>query len=283
MSERVTPGLSGVAETLLLPLYARARESQRTGGVLHDLKAEQIVARLDYDFDRIALRDFHQAARVMGTREFDRIVRGFLAQHPAGVVVHLGCGLDTRFDRVDNGSVTWFDLDLPAVVALRRELGMAAGPARYQLITGSAFDDAWLAQVAAVVGAGDVLIVAEGVFTFFPVEQVRWLVACVAELFPGAELAFDVFMPWAVRVGNGQLAVMGLKAPMRWGLQRPEDVLAWGAGFRLLEAWYYFDRPEPRLAGVSWLRHVPGMRHFAGVFHYQLGTRRAAAEDPADV
>ena len=181
MSERVTPGLSGVAETLLLPLYARARESQRTDGVLHDLKAEQIVSRLDYDFDRIALRDFHQATRVMGTREFDRIVRGFLAQHPAGVVVHLGCGLDTRFERVDNGSVTWFDLDLPAVVQLRRELGMAAGPARYQLITGSAFDDAWLTQVAAVVGHGDVLVVAEGVLTFFTVEQVRWLVASVAE------------------------------------------------------------------------------------------------------
>lgn len=274
MHDRVAPQLAGVAETLLMPLYARAVESRRTDGVIQDPRAEELVARLDYDFERVALHGFHQPARVMGTREFDRITREFLTRHPYGVVVHLGCGLDTRFDRVDNGSVTWFDIDLPDVADLRRELGLDGGPgragARYHLIGGSAFDDAWMTDVAAE-GDRAVLFVAEGVLTFFPADQIKALFAAIAERFPGAEVALDVFMPWAIRVGNLQMARMGFKAPMRWGLKRPEEVLAWGEGFELLRAWYYFDEPEPRMRSVAWIRHIPVMRRFAGIFHYQLG------------
>lgn len=258
-----------------MPLYARAVESRRADAVFQDPRAEELVAQLDYDFDRVALRGFHQSTRVMGTREFDRITSQFLVRHPDGVVVHLGCGLDTRFDRVDNGAVTWFDLDLPEVAELRRELGLAAGPTRYHLVGGSALDDAWLAEVAAETAGRSVLVVAEGVLAYFTDEQARSLFGAIAQRLPGAELVFDVFQPWAIRVGNLQMALMGFRAPMRWGLRRPADVLAWGEGFRLLEAWYYFDQPEPRLRGVAWLRHVPGMRRFAGIFHYQLGRSEA--------
>ena len=43
-------------------------------------------------------------------------------RNPQAAVVHLGCGLDTRFERVDNGQVEWFDLDIPDVMALRESL-----------------------------------------------------------------------------------------------------------------------------------------------------------------
>jgi O-methyltransferase involved in polyketide biosynthesis len=54
--------------------------------------------------------------------EFDRRTQAFLARVPAAVVVHIGCGLDTRFERVDNGQVEWYGLDLPEVIELRRQL-----------------------------------------------------------------------------------------------------------------------------------------------------------------
>jgi len=47
---------------------------------------------------------------ILKGREFDRFAQDFLSRHPDGVVVHIGCGLDTRFERVDNGRVdgmTW--------------------------------------------------------------------------------------------------------------------------------------------------------------------------------
>ena len=41
--------LSGVPETMLQTVYARAKESSGRGAI-HDAKAEEIVERLDYDF-----------------------------------------------------------------------------------------------------------------------------------------------------------------------------------------------------------------------------------------
>lgn len=71
---------------------------------------------------------------VLRTREFDRYARDFLTRHPVAVVVHIGCGLDCRFERVDNGTVAWYDLDLPEVIALRRKLIGDEG-ARYHLLS----------------------------------------------------------------------------------------------------------------------------------------------------
>ena len=49
MTETTSPTLSGVAETLLLPLYIRALESQRPDALLKDDKAVALVKQMDYD------------------------------------------------------------------------------------------------------------------------------------------------------------------------------------------------------------------------------------------
>ena len=36
---------------------------------------------------------------------FDRALKSYLQQYPDAVCVNLGCGLDSRFSRVDNGSI----------------------------------------------------------------------------------------------------------------------------------------------------------------------------------
>ena len=47
MKEKIK--LSGVPETMLQTVYARAKES-RGRGTIHDAKAEEIIEKLDYDF-----------------------------------------------------------------------------------------------------------------------------------------------------------------------------------------------------------------------------------------
>ncbi len=42
-----------------------------------------------------------QVNYLLRMREFDRLARAFLAEHPDGVIVDLGCGLDTRFERIE--------------------------------------------------------------------------------------------------------------------------------------------------------------------------------------
>jgi O-methyltransferase involved in polyketide biosynthesis len=149
MPEIANQNLSGVAETLLIPLYNRAMESQRPDAIMKDEKAVALVTKMNYDFDQVRKIRTHEGnkiARIMLTREMDRYARDFLSRHPEAVVVHIGCGLDSRFERVDNSRVEWYDLDLPDVIGLRRKFIGDEGE-RYHLLGCSVLEDAWLEAV----------------------------------------------------------------------------------------------------------------------------------------
>jgi len=111
-----------VAEMLLIPLYVRAVEAQRPDALLRDDQAMTMVEQIDYDFSRIKIAGHDQVGMVLRVGQFDHYTQDFLTRHPDAVVVHVGCGLDTRFERVDNGQVEWYDLDLPEVMELRQRL-----------------------------------------------------------------------------------------------------------------------------------------------------------------
>lgn len=263
-----------VAETLLIPLYARALEAQQPAPLIRDDTAVALVERIDYDFARSSLRGLDQVTAIMRVREFDRRTRDFLGRHREAVVVHIGCGLDTRFERVDNGQVTWYDLDLPEVIALRRQL-IAEGDRRRYLGC-SVFDSSWLADVS-VHASRPFLFLAEGVFPYFEEEQVKGLFLTLAARFPGGELVCDAMTPFMVRLHNLELRVLRVGARLRWGLRHGRDPEGWGspssAGgrIRLLDEWFYFERSEPRLGAAYLMRYLPPLAKGVGIFHYRLG------------
>ena len=264
--------LSGVAETLLLPLYIRAMESQRPDALIRDDKAVALIRQINPDsswVQKMMVDEDDRVGLVLRNREFDRYVRDFLARNPDAAVVHIGCGLDSRFERVDDGRVEWYDFDLPEVIELRRKLIGGEGP-RYHLLAGSAFDSTWLDGVSSH-RLRPFLFVAEGVLMYFEEAQVKSLVLMLREHFPGAELAFDAFSRFLVRMNNFRISRTKIGARYRWGLKRGKDLEGWGAGICLLDEWYPFSRPEPRLAHIRWMRHIPLLAKVMGIFHYRLG------------
>lgn len=271
-SGMVDPALSGVAETLLIPLYNRAMESQRPNAIMKDEKAVALVTQMSYDFDqvrKIRMTEGNKVARIMLTREMDRYARDFLSRHPEAVVVHIGCGLDSRFERVDNGRVEWYDLDLPEVIGLRRNL-IGDERERYHLLGCSVFEDAWLEAVK-VHSQRPFLFLAEGVFVFFMEAQVKSLVLKLRDHFPGAELVFDGWTPFFVWLGNHQLSRSKFGGLMRWGFWRSRALEGWGEGIHMLGQWGFFDRPEPRMRPYRWAAPIFRLFKPMRIFHYQLG------------
>ena len=129
MKEKIK--LSGVPETMLQTIYARAKES-RGRGIIHDAKAEEIIEKLDYDFS-LADKDTAMHSGVIArTIVLDRLTTAWLATHPGGVVVNIACGLDTRCYRM-KGYAHWYNLDLPETMAVRAKLLPESG---------------WISQVA---------------------------------------------------------------------------------------------------------------------------------------
>jgi O-methyltransferase involved in polyketide biosynthesis len=272
MTETSKQNLTGVSETLLITLYLRAMESQRQDALIKDEKAAAMVAQMSYDFSRIKrirMGERHKVTIILRNREFDRCVRDFLTRNPDSVVISLGCGLDSRFERVDNGRVIWYDLDLPEVIELRRKF-IGGEIERYHWLPYSAFDPAWL-EIVGVHQPRPFLFLGEGVLMYFKEEQVKSLILRLHERFPGAELVFDAFSPYLIRVSNLRFALARYSARYHWGIKKGKDLEKWGTGILLLDEWFPFDHPETRLADVSWMRHMPLFAKVMGIFRYRLG------------
>ena len=269
MPGKVLQSLKGVPETLLMTLYVRARESQRPDAMIRDRRAVAIVDQIECDFSRLRMHRHDEVAVIMRMMRFDRHVRDFMMRYPDGVVVHIGCGLDTRFERVDNGCVEWFDLDVPDVMELRRKL-INTENERYHTLSASVFEQNWIESVSRF-KPRPFLFVAEGVLPYFAEAQVKALILQLRQHFPGSELVCDAHTPFVIWVDNLQLAAAGVGARLRWSIKRGKDMENWGEGIQLLDEWNYYDDDEPRLRAFRWIRLIPQLAKSSGIFHYRLG------------
>jgi O-methyltransferase involved in polyketide biosynthesis len=227
---------------------------------------------MDYEFQKIRQIRMDQddmTSLILRNREFDRQAGRFMERCPDAVVVHIGCGLDTRFERVDDGGVEWFDLDIPAVIALRKRL-LGGESGRYHHLASSVFDLSWFKEIEDYQDR-PLLFMAEGVFMYFHAEEIKSLVIALLKRFPGSELVFDAFSPYLVRMNNLRFSMSHFGARYHWGLRRAVDFSCWAEGIRLLDEWSYFDKPEPRLAHIYWMRRIPFLARVLAVYHFQLG------------
>jgi O-methyltransferase involved in polyketide biosynthesis len=280
MTKSTVETLRGVSETLLVTLYLRAIESQRPDALIKDKKAVALVKQLrdegQYDFSRIRLLHLNEANKlvtILRSREFDRYTRDFLMRHPNALVVHIGCGFDTRFDRVDNGQVVWYDLDLPDIIELRRQL-IGDEEERYHLLGYSVLDSTWL-EVVSEYRQRPFLFLAEGLTMHLKETQNKALVRMLYDHFPGAELIFDAYSPIHNIVSNLQSARFGFRT--HWGLWHGQEIESWGnvspsgADIRLLDEWGFLVRTESRLTRLRWLRPIESLFRTLRIYHFKLG------------
>jgi O-methyltransferase involved in polyketide biosynthesis len=239
--------LGAVEETLLVPLYARAVESRRKHPILVDPLAIEMVQAIDWDYERIAQRR-RMLACVLRTAMFDEFVVEFLRGHPEGTVVEIGAGLNTRFERLDNGMLHWFDLDLPDVVELRRKF--FTDSARRTTLSGSIVDSNWIAAVRQ--SPGPYFFVAETVFVYLQAPEVKAALAQMARNFLGVRVALDTASLRAITRGNKDFARRKMAARFAWACEDPHEVEAWNIGLRLVESRTPFDVAGPLRARLSW-------------------------------
>ena len=192
--------LGTVQKTLLTPLLARADQYQRDDAILRDRKAFEIVQQLvpHYAPDFAAIRRFPDTLTGCAIRAavFDRWIQSFLDQHDDAAVVSIAEGLDTTFERNDDGRALFFELDFPDVIALRREL--FGGAPRRVMIAGSVFETGWIDRVRHS-GRTRFLFQAAGLTMYLPAQQVRSLLTLLADHFPGCTLLFDTCSEMAKR------------------------------------------------------------------------------------
>lgn len=118
----------------------------------------------------------------------DRFIRSFLKRRPDGVIVQLGCGLETTYYRCDNGRTRWYAVDLPHVIDYRKELLPQSERETY--LAGDAFTENWIRQVRTDLPDAPILVTAGGLFHYFEEDKVISLFRMLRQ-FGEIEVVFD--------------------------------------------------------------------------------------------
>lgn len=231
--------LRGAPQTMLATLYAKALDADLPAPILGDRYAKEVVDRIDYDWAKTTITAARSPSVTTRTAHFDAWARQFLAANPSAVVLHLGCGLDARFFRLEPGpGVDWYDVDYPEVADLRRQLLPDAD--RNHVVAASVTDPSWLAEIPT---DRPTLMIGEGLTMYLTEHDGLGLLRRVLQHCPHGELQFDVFNWLGIKTQWSNAVVRRSGSTLHWAINSPDDILAAVPGTRLLERvrWYESD------------------------------------------
>lgn len=217
--------MNNVNRTLYIPLYGKAYVSRR-GLFLKDPKAEEIWAA-----EGFALKGKSKSkwlALYMGIRSavFDDWTRQKLEENPDAVVIHLGCGMDSRCLRVGTEGHAWYDVDFPEVIEERKRYFSESE--RYRMLPGDAREKNWL---DAIPEAGTAIVVMEGISMYLPSEERKTVLENLGERFGKAALLVDCYSSLAARMSRYKNPINDVGVTQVYGMDDPAALERGGFAF----------------------------------------------------
>lgn len=206
--------MNSVNKTLYIPLYGKAFVS-RKGIILRDPRAEEIWEKEGFPLKGKSASRWLAYYMAMRSAAFDRWVGEKLEGDPTAVVLHLGCGLDSRILRAGNGSHLWFDVDFPEVIAERRRY--FAESQRYRML-GADLRSGWLKEVP----GGTAIVVMEGVSMYLRPEELRQILSELCEHFGQVSLLMDCYTELAAKATKYKNPINDVGVTRVYGLDDPK-------------------------------------------------------------
>lgn len=209
--------MDSVNKTLYIPLYGKAYVSRR-GILIRDPKAEEI-----WEKEGFLLKGKSRSkwlAYYMGMRSavFDCWLREKLEECPEAVVLHLGCGMDSRVLRVETNA-QWYDVDFPEVLRERQRYFKESGS--YHMLPADLRNAGFL---EAVPQGGTALVVMEGVSMYLLPEELRALLGNLKDRFNRLEILMDCYTDFAARASKYKNPINDVGVTQVYGMDNPEDL-----------------------------------------------------------
>lgn len=189
MNKKIDINLQDIEKTLLIPLWSRAKESESYNPILVDTTARDLINRLDFDFSSIENNStfLKRLMFLVRAKMFDDTIKNFISKNNNIAIINLGAGLDTTFNRIDDGVLDWYNIDFPNVIELRRKL--LPYNCREVSIAKSFLDYSWIDDIEKKYNK--ILFIAGGLFAYFDKDVIKEFLEKLAKTFPNSEVIFD--------------------------------------------------------------------------------------------
>ena len=216
--------MDNVNKTMYIPLYGKAFVS-RKGIILDDPWAERIWAGAAFPLKGKSKSRW--LAYYMGMRAavFDRWVKDRLAECGDAVVLHLGCGLDSRASRVA-ADAEWYDVDFPAVIGERRHHYQETE--RYRMTGADVRDPAWLDGID---GGKTAVVVMEGISMYMTTAELQRVLKTLGQHFTQVRLLMDCYTTFAARASRYKNPINDVGVTQVHGLDDPTTLEGSGISF----------------------------------------------------
>ena len=217
MKEKVN--VTGVPETMIQTLYARAKETKKQNAKIKDEIAAELVEKLDYDFSKADKDKAMSCGVIARTIVLDRMVRQYLEKYENTVVVNIACGLDTRCYRMKEKYLRWYNVDLPETMKIRSQFLTETGPV-YQ-IAKSAMDDSYVEDID--YHGENVLVIIEGLTMYLCEKDIRKMFSIIERLFQKVTVMVETMSPFVVRHVK-EKSIEGSNAKFTWGVKNGKEL-----------------------------------------------------------
>lgn len=222
--------MDSVNRTLYIPLYGKSYVSQK-GLILHDPTAEEIWKKEAFPLDPKAKSKW--LAYYMGMRSavFDRYVKDELSKSEDAVVLHLGCGMDSRCNRVGTENALWFDIDFPEVITERRKYYQETD--HYHMISTDVRCPDYLKALPQNVAA---IVVMEGISMYLQPAELQDVLQNLTAYFSAVSVLMDCYTTFAAKASKYKNPINQVGVTKVYGLDDPA-VIGAEAGIPFVKAW----------------------------------------------
>ncbi len=228
--------LSSTASTLLITLYSRAAMSKKNM-ILEDKKAEEIISLAGYDERKLKVCMKLQALLTLRAYLIDEYTKEFINKYNGNCnVIQVGCGLDSRYIRINDNRITWYDLDLYGTMEMRKKY--YKNSSNYKMITSNVCNLSWLNEIDNK--NKPTLVIAEGLFMYLDESDNKLVLNELCSHFKTLEVIMDVFNKISVKVSRFAPSLRRVNANMKFGFdnyKKIEEITP----LKHVKTMYYYD------------------------------------------
>lgn len=208
--------MNGVNKTLYIPLYGKASVSKK-GIILQDKKAEMIWKKEGFELKGKAKSKWLTYYMGMRSAVFDAWVKKKLKQYPSATVLHIGCGMDSRIERIGAKRNIWYDIDFPAVIKERKKYYQETET--YHMLSEDVSKTEWIEKLPKT---EHVIIIMEGVSMYLKLQELVALLDALQTHFESVHIFMDCYTTFAAKASKYKNPIKTVGAQTVYGLDEPK-------------------------------------------------------------
>ncbi len=220
--------MTEVNKTLFIPLYGKSQVSKK-GVILHDPVAERIWEKEAFPIKGKCKSKWLTYNMAMRARVFDDWTEDMLEQNPNAIVLHLGCGLDSRCTRIKHPYVNWIDGDFQDVISLRKCYFEETETYHMRSV-----DVSDIKNIEVLPDSDSAIVILEGISMYLSNGQINRFFLALQEKYQRLHILMDVYTEFGVRASKYKNPVNDVGITKLFGIDDFQPILQ-NTGIKLKE------------------------------------------------